>query len=265
MGWISDDMQHEGAPRVVDLLGIVQDFPIWEIPAGRDPEKLQVRAVCGCGWHENETGTVDCIPFVLFADGTVNVEATETAVRRLWQDHVDMLALASAALSAAEMLAGPPMAKLKTMEPLERLRTVRHVRLGLDVIEREAVIEARRTPGQESWAKIGVALGTTKQAVYERFREAERKAIAEGPRCQAANAEDPTPCEGDREAVRVVDKLGGEALGCVHHAARLYATLEDPRVYPNGDANNGKALEVYHRAADLKPWPWDYEKNGADS
>lgn len=184
----------------------------------------------------------------------------------MWEeDHIGMLGLAAAALNAAEILAGPPVAKLKALEPLERLRTLRHVRLGLDVFEREAVIEARQTPDQESWAKIGAALGTTKQAAYERFREAERKAIAEGPRCQAANAEDPTPCEGDREAVRVLDKVGGEALGCVHHAARLYATLDDPRVYPNGENNAGKALEVYHRAADLKPWPWDYEKHGADS
>ena len=74
-------------------------------------------------------------------------------------------------------------------------------------------------------------------------------------RCPAAHPEDPSPCEGPHDAVRVLDQQGAEALGCVHHAARLYASLERPRVYPT-PGNDGAALDVYRRAQTIEPFEW---------
>ncbi|MBR7672617.1 hypothetical protein KDA82_06180 [Streptomyces daliensis] len=74
-------------------------------------------------------------------------------------------------------------------------------------------------------------------------------------RCAAAHSEDPSPCEGAHAVVRVVDQHGDEATGCVHHAARMYASLVRPRVYPS-PGHGGKAIEVYKRAAALAPFAW---------
>lgn len=74
-------------------------------------------------------------------------------------------------------------------------------------------------------------------------------------RCPAAHPEDLSPCEGPQDAVTVVDRQGAEALGCVHHAARLYASLDRPRVYPS-EGHLGAAVEVYRRAQQLKPFGW---------
>lgn len=74
-------------------------------------------------------------------------------------------------------------------------------------------------------------------------------------RCVAAHIEDPTPCEGPREAVRVADRIGGSVLACVHHGARLYASLDGARVYPQ-PGHDGAAIEVYYRAQRLRPFPW---------
>lgn len=73
-------------------------------------------------------------------------------------------------------------------------------------------------------------------------------------RCPAAHAEDPTPCGGP-QVVRVVNQAGASMSGCVHHAARLYASLIRPHVYPL-PGHDGAALEVYYRAQDLPPFPW---------
>jgi hypothetical protein len=73
-------------------------------------------------------------------------------------------------------------------------------------------------------------------------------------RCPATHAEDPTPCEGG-QVVRVVDQQGTSVSGCVHHGARLYASLIRPHVYPL-PGHDGAALEVYKRAQDLPPFPW---------
>lgn len=74
-------------------------------------------------------------------------------------------------------------------------------------------------------------------------------------RCGAAHAKDPTPCEGDPAAVRVVDREGAETLACVHHGARLYASIDQPRVYPM-PGHDGAALTVYNRAASIEPFAW---------
>lgn len=78
-------------------------------------------------------------------------------------------------------------------------------------------------------------------------------------RCPAAHDEDPTPCEGP-VVVRVVDQLGTETTGCVHHAARLYASLDRPRVYPL-PGHDGKAIEVYNRGHETLPFAWQAERD----
>ncbi|UNO39840.1 hypothetical protein [Streptomyces sp. MST-110588] len=74
-------------------------------------------------------------------------------------------------------------------------------------------------------------------------------------RCGAAAAKDPTPCEGDGNAVTLIDRHGTEVVGCVHHCARLLAGLEGARVHPFVLA--GRALEVYSRARELPPFAWE--------
>ena len=81
-------------------------------------------------------------------------------------------------------------------------------------------------------------------------------------RCATAHPKDTTPCEGPRDAVSLVHKVGTETLGCVHHAARMYASLVDPHVYPGRDDHEAgaAAIEVYYRALDILPFPWLTEK-----
>lgn len=81
-------------------------------------------------------------------------------------------------------------------------------------------------------------------------------ALAPASRCAAAHPEDPTPCgAGPRDAVRVLDEQGAEVVGCVHHAARLYASMERPRVYPM-PGHDQAAIEVYQLAQTLRPFCW---------
>lgn len=75
--------------------------------------------------------------------------------------------------------------------------------------------------------------------------------------CETAHAEDQSPCEGPLDAVRVVDQLGAEALGCVHHGAVLLALLGGGRVYPGPGHDGGPtggAIEAYQRAQRLAPF-----------
>lgn len=72
-------------------------------------------------------------------------------------------------------------------------------------------------------------------------------------RCPAAHVEDPSPCDGPHDAVRVCDQFGGEAYGCLHHGAVLLASLEGGRVYPG----TGSAIEVFERAQKLRPFQFE--------
>ncbi|GAB2887564.1 hypothetical protein [Streptomyces mayteni] len=80
-------------------------------------------------------------------------------------------------------------------------------------------------------------------------------------RCAAAHPDDPTGCEGAGDVVRIVDRSGRSVLACVHHGARLYASLTRPRVYPM-PGSDGAAIEVYQRAQSLPPFCWQTEKSG---
>ncbi|AOT57584.1 hypothetical protein CP974_01940 [Streptomyces fradiae ATCC 10745 = DSM 40063] len=77
-----------------------------------------------------------------------------------------------------------------------------------------------------------------------------------GRRCQVADPNDPTPCEGEVAAVTVVTGDGREVTGCVHHSARQLASLQGSRLHPMA-ALMPWAVDVYCRAAALTPFPWE--------
>lgn len=83
-----------------------------------------------------------------------------------------------------------------------------------------------------------------------------RADAAEAQRCGTADAHDPTPCEGTRHTVTVVDREGRQHTGCVHHSARLLASLEGARVHPAAAVLPWAVVEVYCRAAELPPYAW---------
>lgn len=71
--------------------------------------------------------------------------------------------------------------------------------------------------------------------------------LEETSRCGAAHVEDVRQCEGQRDAVRIIDRTGAGVAGCLLHAAVLLASLVDGRVIPlNGP--DGSAIEVFRRA-----------------
>lgn len=75
-------------------------------------------------------------------------------------------------------------------------------------------------------------------------------------RCGAAHPDDRSVCEGPVDAVRLVDRRGDQVTGCVHHGARMLASLSGGRVYPGPGADHGCAVDVFRRAADLEPFCW---------
>ncbi|MGJ5898467.1 hypothetical protein ACSCBZ_41960 [Streptomyces niveiscabiei] len=74
-------------------------------------------------------------------------------------------------------------------------------------------------------------------------------------RCRAAHPEDPTPCAGP-VAVAIADAHGARADGCVHHAARMLASLDGARVAPLPDGPVGAAVRVFTAAETLRPFCW---------
>lgn len=78
-------------------------------------------------------------------------------------------------------------------------------------------------------------------------------------RCEAAHPEDRSACEGELDAVRVVDQVGDEVRGCVHHAAVVLASVEGSRVYPG--SVDGAAVEAFRRAQLLEPFGFDPDES----
>lgn len=70
------------------------------------------------------------------------------------------------------------------------------------------------------------------------------------PRCAAAHIDDHTPCDGPPDAVSVRDKSGGEAFGCVRHAAAMLAAVEGSTVHAG--SVSGAAIEAFKRAQRLR-------------
>jgi hypothetical protein len=75
-------------------------------------------------------------------------------------------------------------------------------------------------------------------------------AASRNERCAAAHAANTRPCEGQPDAVRIVDQTGAGTGACLLHGAVLLASLCRGRVYPlNGP--RGSAIAVYARAREL--------------
>lgn len=69
-------------------------------------------------------------------------------------------------------------------------------------------------------------------------------------RCPAAHVADPRSCDGQHDAVRVIDQTGVSTAACLLHGAVLLASLHRGRVYPlNGP--KGSAIAVFALAQTL--------------
>lgn len=92
--------------------------------------------------------------------------------------------------------------------------------------------------------------------------------MTESLRCATAHPDDPTPCQGPRDAVLIRDRQMSRArnamtegvAGCVHHGARLLASLDGGRVYPGPGDQADAAIEAYTLAQTLRPYEWRHEK-----
>ncbi|MGW1496818.1 hypothetical protein [Streptomyces sp. NPDC002402] len=80
-------------------------------------------------------------------------------------------------------------------------------------------------------------------------------------RCQAAHRTDSSPCQGSGQAVQL--RSGNRVrLGCVHHAARMKATvgsvsvLVGPHGYTGYSWGDSAAHEALRRAEQLTPYDW---------
>lgn len=82
-----------------------------------------------------------------------------------------------------------------------------------------------------------------------------RDCAPETGQCEAAHPDDGSPCDGPRDAVRIVDQVDDQRSGCVHHAAVALASIEDARVYPGSVP--GAALEAHRRAQLRTPFAFD--------
>lgn len=66
------------------------------------------------------------------------------------------------------------------------------------------------------------------------------------PRCAAAHIDDLSPCDGPADAVIVRDKAGGEAKGCVRHAAAMLRAVDGATVHAGSVP--AAAIEAFKRA-----------------
>lgn len=83
-------------------------------------------------------------------------------------------------------------------------------------------------------------------------------------RCAAAHDEDHTDCVGPLDAVLIRDRQMSRARdamtegvpGCIHHGARMLASIEGGRVYPGPGGVDGDAIRVYKEAQTTRPFAW---------
>ncbi|MGW1008218.1 hypothetical protein [Streptomyces sp. F11] len=188
MGWVHDVPQddlydHEGYTVAVLADGSEPEplqFPVpgregatfkngrWDLYDGTEgrPLATAVRAACECGWRSTDTFPVD------FDDdeGTEGWE-TNTGPFAAWQsEHIEVLlgtamptelreAIATVAKQVREHARLRPLVALAAIGQLEKL-------VG-DVAPTAGA--AARIDGQ-TWTTIGKALGTTRQAAFQRFK-----------------------------------------------------------------------------------------------
>lgn len=73
-------------------------------------------------------------------------------------------------------------------------------------------------------------------------------------RCEAAHADDPSPCDGPVNLVRILSANGDQTLGCLRHGAVLLASLESGIVRQGPAGVPNAAITVHMRARGLKPF-----------
>lgn len=112
-----------------------------------------------------------------------------------------------------------------------------------------------------SWQQVGDELGVTRQAASQRFGGFERlEGDGEHCACSAHLPNDNDRCVGDHRVVRVLNSQASPTpeewrsgiYGCELHAARLLATLPEPRVRAIGLSLEETAQRVYHEAMQLR-------------
>jgi len=232
----------------------------WDVLLGDGTAfEFQIWVVCACGWEG--------LKFPVTADevqerGRAGVEEALSIVSG-WEHHVATAADMPPTTDADLRKVAALLRELGSREPRHALDVLRCMGTMLNGQLAESVADARRAG--LSWSEIAEPLAVTKAAAYEKYVAIDpTRWDGKAERCGAAHREDYTLCEGDPEAVEIVLESGDRVLACVHHGARFYASVTRPRVYPVGGPDGphaGAALEVYHRAAGMKPFFWMSEKD----
>lgn len=199
MGWVHDVpadnlYDHEGYTVAVLADGSEPEplrFPVpgregittqnsrWDLYDGTDgrPLAAAVRAGCECGWR-----SVDTFPVDFDDDESTEGWEDNTGPFAAWQsEHIEALLATSMptelrqALDAVAMLVGQladerPLAVLTAIGRMEKL--VAHCA--------PIAGAAARTKG-ETWSAVGKALGTSRQAAYQRFSRFLAPELVSGP------------------------------------------------------------------------------------
>jgi hypothetical protein len=122
---------------------------------------------------------------------------------------------------------------------------------------RGVVALCERWPGDMAGRDLG-SVGRLRESANRtiRFRRSGWRSVLPGcsaagrdheSRCAAAHRLDKRRCDGQRDAVLVMDRTGVAVEGCVLHGAVLLTTVDDGRVaLPKGP--DGAAIEVFRRA-----------------
>jgi hypothetical protein len=176
MGWVhdvpEDDLyDHEGFAVAVLADGTepepVEGNNSWWVYHGKDgrPLAAAVKAGCACGWRSTETFPVnfedsEATEGFEFSDGPFGAWSFEhiasllgTAMPRELRE-----ALATVAQQLREQSTNRPMVALKAIGQLEKL-----------VGDQAPIAGAAARKDGRTWHTIGHALGTSRQAAYQRF------------------------------------------------------------------------------------------------
>jgi hypothetical protein len=128
---------------------------------GQRPAFVGYVAACACGWTDGQRFPA--------------TEAGRKAAEAEWSDkHVRTLIVAMddempRDLGAKATVLRNQIVALIGRRPRAALRTLAYVESWQQALLDQAVAAARA--GGQSWAEIGLALGITKQAAHERFRD----------------------------------------------------------------------------------------------
>jgi hypothetical protein len=74
---------------------------------------------------------------------------------------------------------------------------------------------------------------------------------APAAKCRCCPPGDPSPCSGNDRAVRVIDRHGDVAVGCVEHAAKMVNAVRGTRIEA-ADGDSAAAVRAYRRVKELR-------------